>query len=194
MAAVAPNLVCFGACREASQQMWCNNHTSVVGSIAKPLLSVGWWLSRSGNNNSSRFQGNNNKAREDYYGNNFAGGATSSNNRGVSRLHYCVVAAALAGPRAKDSLLVSALHLGAWLFFPFCCCLIFVPVDDSSFSRFSLSPPPSHPHFSWSLRYAHVLEACLVSGGGRRGDLGVCLCFEFFEFFRLKQKSDGSEL
>lgn len=106
MAAVAPNLVCFGACREASQQMWCNNHTSVVGSIAKPLLSVGWWLSSSGNNNSSRFQGNNNKAREDYYGNNFAGGATSSNSyRGVSRLHYCVVAAALAGPRAKDSLL-----------------------------------------------------------------------------------------
>jgi hypothetical protein len=109
MAAVAPNLVCFGACREASQQMWCNNHTSVVGSIAKPLLCVGWWLSSSGNNNSSRFQGNNSKAREDYYGNNFAGGATSSiSSRGVSRLHYCVVAAALAGPRAKDSLLVEA--------------------------------------------------------------------------------------
>lgn len=33
-----------------------------------------------------------------------------------------------------------------------------------------------------------------MSGGGRRGDLGVSLCFGFFEFFRLKQKSDGSEL
>jgi hypothetical protein len=31
-----------------------------------------------------------------------------------------------------------------------------------------------------------------VSGGW--GDLGFCLCLGFFEFFRLKQKSDGSEL
>ncbi len=160
MAAVAPNLVCFGACREASQQMWCNNHTSVVGSIAKPLLCVGWWLSNSGNNNSSRFQVNNNKAREDYYGNNFAGGATSSSSaRGVSRLHYCVVAAALAGPRAKDSLLVSALHLGAWLFPPFAAAgFLYLWMTLASADSLSLSLSLTHPHFSWSLTYAHVLE------------------------------------